>query len=55
MADLDNDILKLWKQLTPEEKQMVLRRITQKASGIHLEPIRLEELPSVVKNNEKSG
>lgn len=55
MADLDNDILKLWKQLTPEEKQMVLRRITQKASGIQLEPIRLEELPSVVERKAKTS
>lgn len=46
MANLDNDILESWKKLTPEEKRMVLERIRLKAAGVHLPPIRLEDLHS---------
>ena len=44
MTKLECDILAEWKTLTPEEKQKVLQRITMKASGVELEPLRLEEL-----------
>jgi predicted Fe-S protein YdhL (DUF1289 family) len=44
VTKLECDILAEWKKLTTEEKQKVLQRITMKASGIELEPLRLEEL-----------
>lgn len=44
MANIDNDILTLWKQLAPEEKVQILERIRIKALGVELEPLRLEEL-----------
>lgn len=44
MSKLDSEILDMWKQLTHEDKQMILRRIREKASGIHVEPIKLEDL-----------
>ena len=44
MAKINNDILTLWKQLTPEKKVQVLERIYLKALGVELEPLRLEEM-----------
>lgn len=41
------EILKLWKELTEDEKKEVLRRITLKASGIELPPMEI-----VLKENE---